>query len=208
VRSDGQNLVDDVFDTDDVIFLQSLFDQKVVGNGESLCIDLGEPSLVNNLTNGFKIRGAKSDVRLNETKHVDGGAVKFDEDSVVDLSQAKKLKNLFGSGINAIDTTDSDNKGKFGLGLSEKSAMGLGTASFSNQMSLTGLVFLVILLSSSNDDFTHLLFPQRDSFFDDVESGSGFTSGLDHLAETFRDWGADILFGRGLGSFSNRSISL
>ena len=47
-----------------------------------------------------------SDVWLNDAKHVDGGFVELDEDSIVDLPQTQQLQNLTRFWVQTIDTAN------------------------------------------------------------------------------------------------------
>lgn len=44
------------------------------------------------------------DVGLNQAKHVDGGLVDLDENTVVDLAEAEELEHLAGLGADSVDT--------------------------------------------------------------------------------------------------------
>jgi hypothetical protein len=45
-------------------------------------------------------------VRLNSSDHVDGGLVKLDEDSVVELSESEKSEDLLALGVELVDTKE------------------------------------------------------------------------------------------------------
>ena len=49
-------------------------------------------------------------------KHVDGGLVELDEDSVVDLAQAEQLQDLLDLRRNLVDTSNAHHEGQLGLG--------------------------------------------------------------------------------------------
>lgn len=47
-----------------------------------------------------------SDVRLDNSQHVDGGFVELYKNSIVDLEETKKLKNLANTRTHSIDTEE------------------------------------------------------------------------------------------------------
>jgi len=68
-----------------------LLDDAVVSDGDALLVDLGISSLVDQLTDGFEVRVTISNVRLYPTEEVDGAAIQFDENAIVDLAEAEEL---------------------------------------------------------------------------------------------------------------------
>jgi hypothetical protein len=83
VRSDGGNLVDQVFHTDDAELAQVVLDQLVVGEGDALLVDLAIAALVDEFTDGLKVRVPVGDVRVNDGEHLLGGFSEADEDAVI-----------------------------------------------------------------------------------------------------------------------------
>ena len=98
VRSNGANLVDEVGTALDTNRSDSLLNNRVVGNGDTLLVELSESTLVDELLNSRAGGVAVGYVRLNETKHTDGRLVELDEASVVDLTKTEELHDLLGLG--------------------------------------------------------------------------------------------------------------
>jgi len=63
-----------------------VLDDLVVRDGSTLGIHLSETTLVDQFLDGLEVGISVSNVRFNQSEHIDGGFVKFDKDSVVDLS--------------------------------------------------------------------------------------------------------------------------
>ena len=94
VRSDGGNLVDQVFHTDDAELAQVVLDQLVVGEGDALLVDLAIAALVDEFTNGLEVGVPVSDVWVHDGEHLLGGFGQADEDAVVQLEKTEELENL------------------------------------------------------------------------------------------------------------------
>lgn len=106
VRSNGGDLVDQVFHAHDTEFAQVVFDQLVVGEGDALFIDLAVAPLVDELADGLEVRVAVGDVRVDDGEHLLRGFGQAHEDAVVDLQEAEELENLAWFGGNLGDTVD------------------------------------------------------------------------------------------------------
>jgi hypothetical protein len=116
VSADGVDLVDKVFNGVDVLLVQGLGDDFVIGKRNSLLVDLAETSLQDEFSDGFPRRIAESDVGLHSSEEVGGGLVDSHEDSVVDLSESQKSKDSKDLGVEFVNTSDPDDEGEFGLG--------------------------------------------------------------------------------------------
>jgi hypothetical protein len=119
VRSASGDLVDEVLDTwplgtgrhvkdsaltDDAELAELLLDDGVVGDGDSLTVNLGVTSLVDELSDSLEVDLSVGDVRLNELEHLLGGLGDSDEDTVVDLEESEELQDLLGLGGDLGDT--------------------------------------------------------------------------------------------------------
>jgi len=93
----------------------------------------------------------------DDSQHVLGCLVHLDEDAVVDLPQSHQLEALPDLGGNLVDTTDSHDKGEFGLGSNIVVTLLLGLASQPDLISLLILVLLGELLSPLEDLYALLL---------------------------------------------------
>jgi hypothetical protein len=60
VRSDGDDLVNDVLDRDDAVFSKVLLNDGVVVQGDSLLVDLAVTSLVDKFTHGLQVGFTKT----------------------------------------------------------------------------------------------------------------------------------------------------
>ena len=55
VRASGEDLVDEIFDGEDVVLAEGLLDDLVVGKGDALLVDLSVAALVDKLTDGLQV---------------------------------------------------------------------------------------------------------------------------------------------------------
>ena len=67
-------------------------------------IDLSVATLVDQLADGFEVRFAVSNPRLDDAKHLHGWLGKLDENSIVDLEKTEKLEDLARLWCNLVDT--------------------------------------------------------------------------------------------------------
>jgi len=151
VGSDGEDLVDQVFDADDSVLAEVAFDDVVVGQGGTLSLHLSESSLVDKFSDGLQVGGSPGDVGLADSQHVDCGLVKLDEDTVVDLAKTEKLEDLTDLGGDLVDTTDTHHEGELGLSGNIVVAFLLSFSLQSKLVELLLAVFLAVLLGSLED---------------------------------------------------------
>lgn len=85
-------------------------------------INFSKTSFVNKFSDRLSGRISKlskdlpvSNIRLNSSKKIDGSFVNSYKCTIMELSQSEESQDSNTSGIKLIDTTDSDNKGYFGL---------------------------------------------------------------------------------------------
>ena len=71
-----------------------LLDDAVVSDRDTLLVDLGISSLVDQLTDGFEVRVAIGDVGLHPAKQVNSTTIELDEDTIVDLAKTEELQDL------------------------------------------------------------------------------------------------------------------
>jgi hypothetical protein len=106
---------DQVFSTDDAVLAQMFSDDGVVVDWDSLLVDLGEASLVNEVRDGLSGRISRwssesiflipiSNVRFNFSQHVYGGLVDSDQSSVVELSKSQQLEDLSDLWVQSVNT--------------------------------------------------------------------------------------------------------
>ena len=153
VTADSVDLVDEVLNADDAAGLaKSTLDDLVGGDGDALAAELGEATLVDEAADGLEAGVPVGDVGLDDAEHGGGGLVETDEDTVVDLSQTEESKDLAGTGADTVDTTDTDDEGKTGLGLTEEVAVVAGLTTEVDELALGSTVLSGVLLGALEDD--------------------------------------------------------
>jgi hypothetical protein len=155
VGTNSGNFVDEIFNTDDTILAESLFNDSVIVDGDTLLADLGISTLVDQFTDGLQVGSTVSNIGLNQLEHFRGSLVQADKDTVVDLQKTQELENLTGLGSNVVDTTDTDNKDQLFLSGNVVVTVGLGLTTESDFLTFGSLVFSVIL-GSTLEEFTSL----------------------------------------------------
>lgn len=152
VGAAGGDLVDNVFDGEDAELAEVLLNNLVVVDGETLAVDLGVTTLVDQLADGLEVGCAVGDVRLDELEHLRGGLGQSDKDTVVDLEETQELQNLAWLGGNVVDTTETDDEDDLGLAGNVEVALGLGGTAKTDLLALGGAVLLGVLLGTLEDD--------------------------------------------------------
>jgi hypothetical protein len=155
VRTNGSNLVDKIFNTDDVVLTQRLFNDSVIRDRDTLLVDLGITTLVDQTTDGLHVGVTVGNVRLDQLKHLGSGLVETDKDTVVDLQKTQELENLTGLGGNVVDTTDTDNEDELLLSGNVVVTLSLGLTTETDLVTFVGLVFGIVL-GSTLEEFTSL----------------------------------------------------
>lgn len=157
VRTNSDDLVDQVLDGDDTVSAQSILDDLVVRQGDSLGVHLTETSLVHQLSDGGQVGVTVGDVRLSQLEQLRGGLGDLDEDTGVDLGQSQQLQNLSWLRRDLVDTLDSHNENQLGLSLNVVRVVELGLSLGLNDSALSILVLLVVSSSSLGDGLSLLL---------------------------------------------------
>jgi hypothetical protein len=151
VGTNSVDLVDDILNADDTNSAQSLLNDIIGGDGNTLSINLGKSALVDQLANGLQVGVAIGDEGLNQTEHLDGWGVKTHESGVVDLEETEKLKNFASFGVNTIDTSDADDDSELGLSGNIEVSSLLSLAASSDLSTLQVVVLLGVGLGSLVD---------------------------------------------------------
>jgi len=115
VVTDGINFVHQIFDAVDAHRAHALFNDGVVGDLDSLAVDLDGTSLVDHVFDGALGWVAPSDEWIADSQHLDASFVQPDENGVTDLSQPQKLKGLLWFWRELVDTSDPDDQSEFWL---------------------------------------------------------------------------------------------
>lgn len=152
VGAAGGDLVNDVLDREDAVLAKVLLNDLVVVDGETLAVDLGVTTLVDEVTDGLEVGGTVGDVRLDELEHLRGGLGQSDEDTVVDLEETEELQDLAGLGGNVVDTAETDNEDNLGLAGNVELAVGLGGTTETDLLTLGSAVLLGVLLGALEDN--------------------------------------------------------
>jgi hypothetical protein len=157
VGADGEDLVDEVLHADDAVLAEVLLNDGVVGEGNALAVDLAVAALVDELLDALEVGVAVSNPRLDDLDHLSGGLGDANEDTVVDLEKAEKLKDLARLGGDLVDTLDADDEDQLGLSGDVERAILLGNAGKADLLALGIAVLLDVLLSTLEDDAALLL---------------------------------------------------
>jgi len=155
VRTNSSNLMDKVFNTDNVVLAERLFNDRVVVDRNTLLVNLGISTLVDQLTDGLQVGITVGNVRLDQLEHLRGSLVKTDKDTVVDLQKTQKLENLTGLGGNVVDTTDTNNEDKLLLSGNVVVTLSLSLTTETDLVLGSSLVFSIVL-GSTLEEFTSL----------------------------------------------------
>ena len=102
--SNSPDLVDEVLNAVDTLLSKDTRDDTVVSQRDSRAIDLSVATLVDKSANAITGWVSISDEWLDSSDHVDGGTVKANEHSVVDLSESEKLHDLLAFWAQFVDT--------------------------------------------------------------------------------------------------------
>lgn len=157
VGANGVDLVDQVLNADNAELAEVLLNDGVVGQRDALLVDLAVTALVHKLADGLEVGVTVGDVGLDDLQHLSGSLGKLDEDAVVDLEQAEKLEGLALLGVDLVDTLDTHDEGKLGLGRDVEGALLLGDALKADLLALSIAVLLDVGLGALEDDLALLL---------------------------------------------------
>lgn len=163
VGSHGVDLVDDVFHADDAVLPEALLNDGVVGERDALGeaalseADLAVSTLVDQLADALQVRVAVGDEGLDNAQHLGGSLGQLDEDTRVDLQQTKELEGLALLRVDLVDTLDTGDKDKLGLGGYEEVALLAGLTTEANLLALSIAILLDVRLRALEDDLTLLL---------------------------------------------------
>jgi hypothetical protein len=149
--------VDQVLHADHAVLAEVLLDDGVISQRNALLVDLAISALVNKLLDRLEVGIAVGDPWLDHLDHLRRGLGDLDKDAVVDLEQAKELKDLTGLGGYLADTLDADDKDQLGLSRNVGLAVVLRNTCKADLVLLGIAVLLDILFSTLEDDRTPLL---------------------------------------------------
>lgn len=157
VWSNGVDFVNQVLNGDDTVFTELALDDGIVGNSDSLLVDLTVTSLVQKLSNGGQRWVTVSDVWLSKLQELRSSLGDSNKDTGVDLEQSKQLQNLSWLRGNLGNTLDSNNENQLVLSLDIERAVSLGLTFGIDQSTLSLKVLLGVSSSSVKDGLSLLL---------------------------------------------------
>ena len=157
VGADSVDLVDQVLHAHNAVLAEVLLDDGVVGQGNTLLVDLAVAALVDELLDALQVGVAVGNPRLDDLDHLLGSLGDADEDTVVDLEETEELEDLAGLGRDLVDTLDADQEDQLALAGDVEGAVLLGDAGKADLLALGIAVLLDVLLSTLEDDAALLL---------------------------------------------------
>jgi len=157
VGANGEDLVDQILHADDAVLAKAGLDDRVVGKSNALLLNLSISTLVDELTDGLEVGVSVSNPWLNDLKHFEGGLGHADKDTVVDLEETEKLKDLAGLWCNLVNTLNTDNEDQLVLSRDVVGTILLRKAGKTDLLTLLITIFLDVLLSTLEDDTALLL---------------------------------------------------
>ena len=131
----------------------SLFNNRVVSNGNALLVDFSKATFVDELFHSGSRGVSIGYIRFDKAKHTDGRLVKLNEGSVVDLTKAEQLHNLLGLGRDTDGTADTNDESKLRHRRDIEPALGFGLTAVGYSSFISSLVFGSILLGLSDGIF-------------------------------------------------------
>ena len=96
--------MNDILNAGDAELAEVGLDELVVGDRQTLLVDLEVTTLVDKLTDSLQVRVSVGDEGLDDLQHFAGGLGEPDEDAVVDLKETEELEGLALLGIDLVDT--------------------------------------------------------------------------------------------------------
>jgi hypothetical protein len=104
VGANGEDLVDEILNADDAVLAEGGLNDGVVGQGNTLLLDLSVSTLVDKLLDGLQVGVTVGDPGLDDLEHLSDGLGDLQEDTVVDLEKTEQLEDLAGLRGHLVDT--------------------------------------------------------------------------------------------------------
>jgi len=73
-------------------------------------VDFTKSTFIDKFSDRLLVWIPPSNVRLTDSQHINSSLIKFDENSIVDLSESEKLQSFANLWVDLVDTTNSDDK--------------------------------------------------------------------------------------------------
>lgn len=104
----SENLVHDVFETDDPFALatQMTLNGFICHQGNTASVDFEKTALVDKSANGFERGVSPGDVGFGNAEHIQRSLVDFHKGGIIDLTKPKQLQDLPWLGRNSVDTKE------------------------------------------------------------------------------------------------------
>lgn len=106
VGPDRVDFVDEIFHAYDPELSEALFNDRVVGDGNALLVDLCKPSFVDNFTHVLEVWVSPGNVGRDPLQHLEGGFVETNKCSAVDLGKTEQLQDFARLWCNLVDTME------------------------------------------------------------------------------------------------------
>jgi len=187
VGANSVDLVDQILEADNAVLAERVLDDLVVGQSNTLLVDLAVSTLVDELADGLQVRITEGDVRVDDGEHLGGGLVQANENTVVDLKKSEKLKDLAGFRRDLVDTLDTDDEDKLGLLENVVAAFLSALASKTDFLTLSIAVLLDVGFGALEDNLALLLVGLLHLLDLSATSGAGLLLALALLQECLRD---------------------
>ena len=97
--------MDEILHAHDAELAQTFLDQLVIGQWNALLVDLAVSTLVDQFADCLQVGVTVGYVRFDDLEHFKSGFCQTDEDAIVDLEEAEKLKDFARFWGDLIDTT-------------------------------------------------------------------------------------------------------
>jgi len=151
VGANGVDFVNQVLNAHNTELVELSLNNGVIGNGNTLLVNLGESALVDDFTDGLEVGVSPGNVWLNKVKHLKHRLGDLDEHCSVKLTETQELEDLLGLGGNVVDTTDTHYDSELGLCINKEVAGILGSTSSLDGRTVLLSVLLDVLLGTLED---------------------------------------------------------
>lgn len=102
--ANSEDLMDQIFSTDNVSVTKFIFNDLIAGNWYTLSFQFSKATFVNQFSHTFQVWITPGDIWLANTEHVNGGLVKFNKHTIVNLSETEQLQNFTNFRCYLVDT--------------------------------------------------------------------------------------------------------
>jgi len=140
--------VNQILHAGQTLFAEVVFDNFVVGKWDSLAVNLGETTFVDELGDQFLGWVSVGDEWFDLAEHVSGGLADADEGGVVELTESQQLEDLTDDGGKVVDTSDSDDEVDLWLIWNEESSSSSCLSLLSDNVSCLINSLLVVFLTT------------------------------------------------------------